>query len=234
MDDDLRFSVGGNNPPPYETAKLEAEQALIEFTDRLQEFLVALGKIDIKNRGDAQLATDRLGLARDFAKLIENKREEVITPYRQAVNAINSVFQNFTEDLNAAGRAGVAKIQAYQDHVKAMALKQQEEQRAAALEAQKQLSGNSGQVEQPATTGMTDHLPIEPPKPKPIRGDLGKKVVNRATKRAVLVDLKQVPSFIMESQQVKSAIEAVATSMLKQFPNPPGFEIKTNESVNVQ
>lgn len=205
-------NIGGAG---YTSARADAIDMVTQYKPRLDEFLAAIAKIAIGNRGDAGAAADKVGLAQDFRKIVDGKRDELVKPFREAAQATNGVVGNFLAPLDAAIADGLAKIETYRKEAAARVAEQKQEQR-------------------PPQGAPSDMPAAAQPAAKPIRGDYGKRVVATNRKRAVLEDLSQVPAFIMESRDVRAAIEKVATGMLKQHPEIAGFRIETDETTGVR
>lgn len=194
----------------YVSARADAIDALTPRQVRLQEILEALRKTDIKNRGDASLTVDRIGIAKDFSKLVLEDRDRTREPYAKAKETVEAVFFNFIQPLLEEIEAATQKLNFYHEEFRRKA---QEQKRANA-------------VELPAVEAKA--------KPAPIRGDFGKKLVSRERRIATLENIAEVPEWIMNTKAVREALEKVATSALAQHDSIPGFTVSTTTKGNVQ
>jgi hypothetical protein len=229
------MDIGHNSEALYTSARATALDAISQRRERLDEIMAALDRISIQNRGDAQLAVDRVGIARDFSDLVLQDRDTTRKPYQQAREAIDAAFLDFIQPLLTLIESSTAKVAAYHETVR-----QAERDRVAAQALE--IPDLPPVVQRTVGKAAVQPDAIDPPaqpraapvvKQAPIRGLYGKKLINTERNSAVLEDLSLVPDWIMNATAVREAIEKVATSMLKQHPEIPGFRIQTSEKARI-
>lgn len=101
--------------------------------DQVNKAVAALGAIVITKPDDVPVAMDILKKAKTVDKLIEDKRKELVKPFRLEIDKINSYAKNLTDKLPPAIEAGKKIVLDWQKAEEEKALKQRTEGRVLQL-----------------------------------------------------------------------------------------------------
>lgn len=216
--------IGGNNPPPREQALLEVEEMLAEFEGQPERYIRSADSQLVRTREEAGDAADTLKLADTIWQKIKDRRVEITDPYRDAHSAAIEKVNRFWFEADAAMKRLKVRINAFREREREQIATQQREQ--AEEEARlREAAGNSPPA--PAAS-----QPVAP-KPKPIVGDYGGRVMDGEQKVYTIEDVQLVPDFILKSPKVTKAITDVAKDFGKHMLEIPGIRIDTIQTSKV-
>lgn len=203
--------MGHNRPPLVESARADAKQLVAEHRERLQQFVKALATFkELPTRGKVEDATDAVGLARDFLKLVDRKRYDITGPLHAAQQAVIAIVEEFAEELWPEIDRVLALIEEYQRNRKKLV----DQQRA---------------MHEPVAA-LAD---APPPRVAPVRGAYGKRASLRSQRVAKLTDPANISPLVLQSPKVIAAMESVATELGKNIPEIPGFTFADQDRISV-
>lgn len=209
--------LGHNNPPPRETAISAMNDLLAPFSERRDQFIAAAQRQKVRSREEAADAADILKLSGEVWVDIAQKRLDVSNPYREAHAAAIAKAGSFWEDCEAAMKDLRRRVKVFWNEESSRVAAQQREQEA---EEQRLLKGSSEAAAAPV-------IDITVPKPAPIVGDYGGRVMADERKTYAVEDVQLVPLFILQSPKVTRAICDVAKDIAKHMIEIPGIRIET-------
>lgn len=209
--------LGHNNPPPRETAISAMNDLLAPFTERRDQFIAAAQRQKVRSREEAADAADIIKLAGEVWIDIAQKRLEVSNPYREAHAAAIAKAGSFWENCEEAMKDLRRRVQTFWREERARIAAQQAEQ-----EAEERRLLDAAAVPAPAPA-----IELTAPKPAPIIGDYGGRVMNSERKTYAVEDVQLVPLFILNSPKVTKAICDVAKDIAKHMIEIPGIRIDT-------
>jgi hypothetical protein len=226
-----------NRPPSLvETIVEDQAEALLTFAQRRDELVTAAKAKEVFDRISAGDATDIIRIASEVYKRIDQERRDRTDPLRRAADAAKGKVDEFWQPVVDAMDALRVRLKQWTDAEDALIEQQKAEQEAAmnrmreaAMSTTRQPSPASP-AGQPLTAPAGRPIPADPaPIFKPaarrrIRGDLGATLATVERAQYRVVDIKQVPDWILSTPTVHDAIISVVKSLAKHTGDIPGIE----------
>ncbi len=224
-----------NRPPsPVETISADQREALQTFQQRKEEILASANAKRVFDRISAGDAGDIIRIAGEVKKRIDAERMDRSKPYRDAADAAKGIVDEFWSPVDDALTNLRRRLKEWTDAEDARIAAQQAEQEA---EMQRMRQARLPMHPMPHVAGEPEgSLPATAPASIPglksahkrkIRGDLGATVSTVEKAQYRVVDVKQIPDWIMATPTVHEAIIQVVKSMAKHTGDIPGIERTT-------
>lgn len=204
-------------------ARFKTRDMLAEFEQRRQDLLRALANASARDRASAGDCADIVVMTKRFLETIDDRRQGIARPYRDAVAAIAPIVEQWAEDLIAGMRRVEQLAKAFHDAEKERIREQQEQQRR----EQEQLRAS-------VAAPPAEHAPVTPAPARPIRGAYGARISTAAELTITVKSVRKVPLEILNSRKVQDAIVAVARDFAKHQDTIPGLEIVRGEKTAIR
>lgn len=187
----------------------ERRDALVKSAD---------GFLVIRDRIDLEKATNIVGIGKDVGGLVESERVEHVTPYNDAVRAVNDYAKTFWQPAAEA----LARLEERMEEFHRL-----EDDRIAAAQAEQlaheaKLRGAAAAKDPAAELGIGRPIAPAPPpsagarpraaapapKSKPVRSDYGYAARRKKFNVITIDDVRALPDFVFKSKPVLEAIIA--------------------------
>lgn len=212
-----------NRPPsPVETISVDQREALQTFQQRKEEILASANAKQVFDRISAGDAGDIIRIAGEVKKRIDAERMDRSKPYRDAADAAKGIVDEFWSPVDDALTNLRRRLKEWTDAEDARIEAQRAEQEAEMA----RMRAASAPPPTPASAAPAP-APFKPAAKRKIRGDLGATVSTVEKAQYRVVDVKQIPDWIMATPTVHEAIIQVVKSMAKHTGDIPGIERTT-------
>lgn len=212
-----------NRPPsPVETISADQREALQTFQQRKEEILASANAKHVFDRISAGDAGDIIRIAGEVKKRIDAERMDRSKPYRDAADAAKGIVDEFWSPVDDALTNLRRRLKEWTDAEDARIEAQRAEQEAEMA----RMRAASAPPPVPASAAPAP-APFKPAAKRKIRGDLGATVSTVEKAQYRVVDVKQIPDWIMATPTVHEAIIQVVKSMAKHTGDIPGIERTT-------
>lgn len=212
-----------NRPPsPVETISVDQREALQTFQQRKEEILASANAKQVFDRISAGDAGDIIRIAGEVKKRIDAERMDRSKPYRDAADAAKGIVDEFWSPVDDALTNLRRRLKEWTDAEDARIEAQRAEQEAEMA----RMRAASAPPPAPASAAPAP-APFKPAAKRKIRGDLGATVSTVEKAQYRVVDVKQIPDWIMATPTVHESIIQVVKSMAKHTGDIPGIERTT-------
>lgn len=211
-----------NQPPLEERLTMEFEEDLARdgISARVAQLLESAGKVPdaIEDAATAGKVGDLLKMTREVERRIEEAREKHNRPLLNAQRALRGKAEGVFAALNMKATEVRQRLNHY---VAEEDRKRREEEQRRAAEARRIQEEQERQAREAEEAGRPAPEPAVEVRPVPVakpvaRGDLGAKVGGRTVwKHEVEVSIAKLPKEILESEDVKQAVDKVISAMIR-------------------
>lgn len=241
--DQLIGPMGHNRPPePIDTVTAEINDVIGKYRERALYLVERCEAKTVRDRLSAGEAGDIIKTVGDVEALLSTERMGITRPYREAADHGKQMVDVFWEPVEYAVSALRGRLQAWnnaEDEKIAQQQREQEEFLANLRQPPKPEPMPSQprpdiNYSDPAPRPAPSSPPMRPAHRRKVKGDLGSISGNVDVASYKIIDITQVPTFIMNSPMVHDAVISVIKSMAKHLGDIPGVEKTISSQLKVQ
>lgn len=191
-------------------AALSLEENGVDVKQTIQDMVLFAKSMTVENDGSFKSMTSLYRQARDWKKLIEEKRKGATEPFRRQTSAINDKAKELSEPLTTVEEIAKMKVDGYQKM----------------LEQKKEIE--DAKIREAAAILDIDENLYIPPIEKSIRGE-GAMAYTKVEKKFRLSDISKVPAkyLKLDEQAIKQDIKFGVNEI-------PGLEIYEEKSIQLR